>query len=121
MSIRTERVAGEIQKSLAEILQQDFSYLYDGLLTVTTVRVTPDLRHCKAYISLISKNASRDQSLLKIQKETPRIRMALAHSVRMRYVPELHFYLDDTQDEVDRIEHLFKEIHRREDQHKDRE
>ena len=121
MSIRTERVAGEIQKSLAEILQQDFSHLYNGLLTVTTVRVTPDLRHCKAYISLISKDGAREQSLLRIQQETPRIRMALAHSIRMRYVPELRFYLDDTQDEVDRIEHLFQEIHRREDEHKQRD
>jgi ribosome-binding factor A len=46
--------------------------------------------------------------------------MALAHSIQLRYVPELRFYLDDTQDEVDKIEHLFQEIRRRENEGKDR-
>lgn len=116
MSIRTERVAGEIQKALADIFQREFSHLYEGILTVTTVRITPDLRHCKVYLSIITRGSenTREMMVRNIERETPHVRAALAKAVRMRYVPELRFYLDDTQDEVDRIEYLFKEIHRRE-------
>lgn len=118
MSIRSERVAGEIQKSLAAIFLRDFSHLYQGLLTVTIVRLSQDLRHCRIYLSIIAQEGSRDQMLESIRRETPHIRAALAHALRLRYVPELEFFLDDTQDEVDRISYLFQEIHRREQDQK---
>ena len=115
MSIRTERVAGEIQKALADIFMREFSHLYEGLLTVTVVRITPDLRHCRVYLSIIARGSTpREQMIHNIEKETPHIRAALARAVRLRFVPELRFFLDDTQDEVDRISYLFQEIHRRE-------
>jgi ribosome-binding factor A len=114
MSIRTERVAGEIQKALSEIFREEFSHLYEGLLTVTIVRVSPDLRHAKIYLSIISKNDSKELMLQRIRKEAPHIRASLARELRLRHVPELMFYLDDTQEEVEHIERLFQEVHRRE-------
>jgi ribosome-binding factor A len=114
MSIRTERVAGEIQKSLSEIFREEFAHLYEGLLTVTIVRVSADLRHCKVYLSIISKNDAKELMLQRIRKEAPHIRASLAHSLRLRHVPELMFYLDDTQEEVQHIELLFQEVRRRE-------
>ncbi len=115
MSIRTERVAGEIQKAISSIFREDLSYLTSGgLVTVTAVKVTPDLRHCKIYLSIISIGESRAQTMEKIEKDKSKVRMALARTLNLRYVPELAFFLDDTQDEVDKIERLFKEIHDRE-------
>ena len=114
MSIRTERVAGEIQKALASLFQRDFSFVHNGLLTVTAVRMSPDLRHCKAYISIITTSVSREDVLRNIDRDTPRIRTAMAKMLRLRFVPELRFYLDDSLDEVDHIERLFKEVRQRE-------
>jgi ribosome-binding factor A len=110
MSIRTERVAGEVQQALAHALQTDFSDLADGLITVTKVRMSPDLRSGRIYISLLGGTRSPERTLEKIKVETPRLRAAIAKAIRLRYVPELHFYLDDTQAEVARVETILKQI-----------
>jgi ribosome-binding factor A len=49
MSIRTERVSGEIKQSLAKLFQQDLTELYTGLLTVTSVRISPDMQGLYQY------------------------------------------------------------------------
>jgi len=110
MSIRTERVAGEVQQALAHALQTDFSDLADGLITVTKVRMSPDLRSGRIYISLLGGTREPERTLEKIKVETPRLRAAIAKAIRLRYVPELHFYLDDTQAEVARVETILKQI-----------
>ena len=111
MSIRTERVAGELQQALAHALQQDFSDISDGLVTVTKVRMSPDLRSGRVYISVLGGTRPAARTLEKIKAETPHLRAAVAKAIRLRYVPELHFYLDDTQEEVARVESIFKQIH----------
>ena len=110
MSVRTERVAGEIKQKLAELFQTEFTELYSGLLTVTICRVSPDLHSCKVYISLLGNTKSKELIVKDIQNAAPRIRSALAGELRMRHTPELFFYLDDTQDEVERINRLFKKL-----------
>jgi ribosome-binding factor A len=110
MSIRTERVAGEVQQALARAMQTDFSDLSDGLITVTKVRMSPDLRSGRIYISLLGGTRPPERTLEKIKTETPRLRAAIAKAIRLRYVPELHFYLDDTQAEVARVETILKQI-----------
>lgn len=110
MSIRTERVAGEVQQALARVMQTDFSDLSDGLITVTKVRMSPDLRSGRIYISLLGGTRPPERTLEKIKTETPRLRAAIAKAIRLRYVPELHFYLDDTQAEVARVETILKQI-----------
>jgi len=114
MSIRTERVAGEIQKILSNLFQRDFSHFTDGLLTVTVVRMSPDLRSCRVYLSIIGGKKMHEDTLKAIKIETPHIRSAMGRSLRLRHTPELFFYLDDTQAEVSHIEELFKKIHEQE-------
>lgn len=114
MSIRTDRVAGEIQKILSNLFQRDFSHFSDGLLTVTMVRMSPDLRSCRVYLSIIGGKKVHEDVLRSIKGEGPHIRSAMGRSLRLRHTPELFFYLDDTQEEVSRIEELFKKIHEQE-------
>lgn len=111
MSVRTERVAGEIKQKLAELFQTEFTELYTGLLTVTVCRVSPDLHTSKVYISLLGSTKPKELVLKGIQSEAPHIRAALARTLKMRHTPELFFYLDDTQEEVERINRLFKQLH----------
>lgn len=110
MSIRTERVAGEVQQALARAFQTDFSSITDGLITVTKVRMAPDLRSARVYISLLGGTQPSEKTLDKIKVETPHLRSALARAVRLRFVPELYFYFDDTQEEVARVEEIFRQI-----------
>ena len=111
MSIRTERVAGEIQKILSNLIQRDFSHLSNGMITVTMVRMSPDLRSCRVYLSILGGTMENEDTLKVMKAEAPHIRSAMGRSLTLRHTPELFFYLDDTQEEVSRIEELFKKIH----------
>jgi ribosome-binding factor A len=110
MSIRTERVSGEIKESLAKLFQQELTELYTGLLTVTGVRISPDLLSCKVYISILGAKTPKEAILQEIRQNTKRVRGALSHDLNLRNTPELLFYLDETLNEVDRIETLLKKI-----------
>jgi ribosome-binding factor A len=110
MSIRTDRVAGEIQQALGLLFQREFSDLSDGLLTVTKVRMSPDLKNGRVYLSILGGTRAHDKTLKMIQDAQPQIRHGLAKQVRVKYVPELRFYLDDTQENVAHIEDIFKRI-----------
>lgn len=110
MSIRTERVSGEIQQSLATLFQQELTDLYSGLLTITHVRISPDLLSCKVYISILGSQTPKEAILDEIKINTKRVRGALSRALNLRNTPELFFYLDDSLEEVDRIETLLKKI-----------
>lgn len=79
------------------------------MITVTVVRVSPDLSFAKVYISVFS-TISKDVVLEKIQHQMPEIRRELASNVRfqLRRLPEIVFFIDDSLDYVERIDELLK-------------
>jgi ribosome-binding factor A len=109
MSIRTERVAAQIKRDLGSILQ---NYQRGSMLTVTTVRVSDDLMIAKVYLSIYAPGNNKDAVFEHIMDQSSAIRTELAALVRhqLRRVPELHFYLDDTAEYVNKIESLFQQI-----------
>lgn len=112
MSIRTERVAGEIQQAMSQVFRTEFSDLTDGLLTITKVRMAADLRSGRVYVSQLGGRTTPDQLLKKLKEVQPQIRHEVAKLVRMKFTPEYFFYYDDTQEEVARVEAIFAKIHR---------
>ena len=80
------------------------------MITVTTVRVTPDLGLAKIYLSIFPSGES-EKDLEKVSSATSSIRNDLGKLVRnqLRVVPELHFFLDDSLDYIDNIDSLLKE------------
>ena len=112
MSIRTERVAGEVQQALARLFQTDFRDITDGMITVSKVKMSPDLRSARVYLSIFGGQLGAAGTLNAAKQSMPQIRAGLARQVRMRYVPELFFYIDDTQDEVARVEEILRKIGR---------
>ncbi|MEX2572913.1 MAG: 30S ribosome-binding factor RbfA [Balneolaceae bacterium] len=111
MSIRTERLGAVIQRDLGEILQQDYQ-MSGTFITVTRVRVTPDLSIAKIYISVFSPERDSETVFQYIDEHTSEIRYELAGRIRhqVRRIPELHFYVDDSAEYVNRMEHLFKKV-----------
>ena len=110
MSIRTERVGAVIQRDLGHILQKE--YQHDSILTVTKVRMTPDLEYAKVYISVYAPHRDTDEIFEYLDAHNPEIRKKLAGKVQnqLRHVPELQFYKDDTAEYVNRLEQLFDKI-----------
>lgn len=111
MSIRTERVAQLIKQEISQALTRSIETGGYGLLTVTDVIVTPDLRIAKIYVSHFHSGKSDDEVLAFLEGHGKELRMGVGRSVRLKFTPELRFYIDQTLDKVERIEELIRKIH----------
>jgi ribosome-binding factor A len=108
-SKRQQKVGRQIQKDLGDIFQKEARHLINGtFVTVTAVRMTPDLGIARAYLSFLP---DKNKVILhaSIQDNTRFIRQKLAERVRhqLRIVPELQFYLDDTAEYAAKMDVLF--------------
>jgi ribosome-binding factor A len=110
MTHRLDKVASLIKEELSLIFLHKVQDSTVGLVTVTNVKVSPDIRHAKIYLSVYDKE-KRNAAFEKVNGMKGMIRSELASRVQLRFVPELHFFIDDTLDYVEKIEGLFKEIH----------
>jgi ribosome-binding factor A len=117
MSHRIDKIEHLIKEEISLI----FLYKMDdpalSLITITNVKVSPDLKMVKIYLSVFDKE-KRALVLEKVKASTGYIRSELAQRIRIRYVPELRFFIDDTIDYVEKIENLIKKIHDDDDKQK---
>jgi ribosome-binding factor A len=109
MSIRTEKVASVIMEALSEPLRRIASEKRAGLITVTSVKMSPDLQIAKVYISAIGGQASVADVLHAIDEEKHAIRKHVASKVQLRFAPELRFYRDETMDAMEQIQNLVEQ------------
>lgn len=112
---RQAKIARYIQKELSEIFRRQTAKLGGVLVTVSAVRVTPDLSIAKAYLSIFPPEKATD-ILDNISRQAKTVRYDLAQAVKqvLRKCPELQFYLDDSLDYIDNIDRLLaadKEAH----------
>ena len=107
---RQKKVSKLIQKELSIIFQKEiYQFLGNILVTVTGVRVSPDLSVAKAYLSIFP--VEKPKEALNILNENKKVfRKLLGNSCRhqLRIVPELIFYLDDSAEYAEEIEKLLK-------------
>ncbi|MBG0857946.1 MAG: 30S ribosome-binding factor RbfA [Bacteroidales bacterium] len=107
---RQKKVSRLIQKEIADIfLRKGSEYAPGKMVSVTKVRVSPDLSFAKIYISIFPSTGKND-ILQSVQDHSARIRFDLGHKVRsqLRIVPDIAFYIDDSLDYIDRIDKLLK-------------
>ena len=109
MSYRIKKIESLIKEELSLIFLHKIQDPKLGLLTVTGVKLTPDLKIAKVYLSVYEKE-KRNEILKKLTEISSMIRTSLAHNVYLNRVPELNFYIDDTQDYVEKMDDLFKKI-----------
>ncbi len=108
-STRQAKIARLLQKELSEIFRRETAKTHGVLVTVSTVRVSPDLSVAKVYLSIFP--SEKGPELLESIKESARtIRYELAQTVRfqLRKTPELAFFLDDSLDYLENIDQLLK-------------
>ncbi len=110
MAYRIDKVEHLIKEEISLIFLHKLSNLNLGFVTITNVRVSPDLKIAKIYISVFEKE-KRQLVLDKIEDRKGFIRSELAHRIRIKFIPELKFFIDDTLDYVEKIEGLLKKIH----------
>lgn len=112
MSIRMEKVASLIKEEIGVLFTREFNEGTYGFLTVTDVQMTKDLKIAKVYVSILGESDTRARTLKMLDEQKPNIRHILGSHIRLKFTPEIQFYLDDTMDRVERIENLIKQIHK---------
>ncbi|MBZ0200582.1 MAG: 30S ribosome-binding factor RbfA [Ignavibacteriaceae bacterium] len=110
-SYRIDKVEHLIKAEISLIFLYKLQDPAFELLTITGVKVSADLKIAKIYISVFDKE-KRPIVLEKIETASGYIRSALANRIKLRYTPELKFFIDDTIDYVEKIEGLIQEIHK---------
>ena len=109
---RQNKVARLIQKELGDIFQKESKDHYGGkMVSVTVVRMTPDLSIAKVYLSIFPLQHDKDiDPLAEVRENHSRLRYELGNRVRhqLRIIPELIFYVDDSLDYLENIERLLK-------------
>jgi len=111
-SKRQQRFAGVIQQDLAELFQRDGnSWAPNAFITVTRVRVSPDLAIVRAYLSFLNTNTAKaDLELIRAKASEIRYKLGARIKHQVRVVPHLEFFLDDTNEYVEHMDKLFDEI-----------
>lgn len=106
---RQAKIARLIQKELSEIFRRQTAKTHGVIVSVSSVRVSPDLSIAKAYLSVFPSDKGPEM-IESINKSAKTIRYELAQIVRfqLRKTPELHFYLDDSLDYIENIDSLLR-------------
>ncbi|MCQ2180443.1 MAG: 30S ribosome-binding factor RbfA [Bacteroidales bacterium] len=109
-STRQLKVAREIQRDLAEIIRGRGMAVFGGaMLTVSEVRVSPDLSVAKVYVSVFpSEKQTEVMNTLKVEGKSLRGELGRMVAKQLRIVPDLDFYLDTTLDYAEHIDELLK-------------
>ena len=111
-SKRQKQVAGVIQEEMNDIfLRMGLNMMDGGMVSISQVKITPDLLEARIYLSLFQLN-NAVVALKKIEDRKGEIRreLGLRMKQQLRRIPELRFFKDDTLDHVFRMEELFKKI-----------
>jgi ribosome-binding factor A len=112
-SKRQQKFSRLIQKELADIFQREVPHLFGGAyISVSVVRVSPDLGLARTYLSVMNAKDSNEALLQELRVNTKTIRHLLAQRIKkqVRVIPELVFYLDDSAEYAAHIDKLFSNL-----------
>ena len=112
MSLRTERVASLIKEEVGMLFAREYRDPAFGFITVTEVRVTPDLRLAKIYVSIMGSSSKREETLKMLEARKGEVRSFIGARVRLKFTPTVQFYIDETLDRVEKIDQLIRQIHK---------
>jgi ribosome-binding factor A len=102
-----EEIAHEINAMLAGELKDP---RLEGMVVVSGVRVQPDMKHARVYVSVRGTNKEQSDAIKALEHASGFIRSELIERLQLRRLPDLHFTLDLSQEHVERIEQLLKEM-----------
>jgi ribosome-binding factor A len=106
---RTRRIAEQIQRELAELIQLEVKDPRVGLVTLTDVEVSQDYAHAKVYFTSLGTKEGAPEALVGLQHAAGFLRAQLAHRLKLRVMPQLHFIYDTSVERGVRLAHLIDE------------
>lgn len=106
---RSRRVAEQIQRELAELIQLEVKDPRVGMVTLTGVDVTSDYSHAKVFFSLLGDQEHLQQALIGLNSAAGYLRSQVAHRMKLRIMPALHFVHDTSIAEGARLDKLISD------------
>ena len=108
-SNRMDKIEEELKREISNIINYELNNSnITGMISVTKVKVTPDLRYARIYVSMI--NSNKKKTLEALKKSSGYIRTQIAHKVNLRVTPELVFELDDSMEYGAKIDSILKDL-----------
>ena len=109
-SIKNTRINGEVQKALSEIIRELKDPRILPMTSVVLVQVTPDLKFCKAYVSVLANEEQAQDTIRGLKSAEGFIRTQLAKKVNLRNTPDVTFVLDQSIEYGVRMSRLIDDV-----------
>lgn len=103
---RSDRVSHQIKEIISEVFSSKSSIDGSGLITITEVQTTHNLRFSRIYVSFIGNKIPPEVIVQYMNSNINDYRYQLGNSIQVKYVPKIKFYYDDTMEEVEKINSL---------------
>ena len=107
---RPDRVAEEIRQEIGQLLTREVQDPGVGFITITRVKVSPDLQLARVYYTQIGDDKARKNTVKALARVTPFLRRQIGSRLRLRRVPELVFHFDESVENQERIERILIEL-----------
>jgi ribosome-binding factor A len=107
---RSTRVGDQLRAELSELLMREVKDPGIGFLTITQVKVTPDIQIARVYYTTLGDDKARRDTQRALDRAVPFLRRQIARRMRLKRVPELEFFFDESIERGDRIERILHEL-----------
>ena len=109
-SQRPIRVGEQIREDLTELLTREVHDPGVGFITITRVDVTPDLQQARVYYTSLGDDKARRDTRRALERASPFLRRQLGRRLRLRRIPDLQFFYDESIERHDRIERILQDL-----------
>ena len=110
VSNRPERVGEAIRDELSQLLVREVHDPGVGFVTLTRVKVTPDLQLARVYYTTMGDETARRETEKALRRAAPFLRRQIGQRLRLRRVPEIEFFYDESIEKADRVERILHEL-----------
>jgi ribosome-binding factor A len=110
MKHRLERVNEVLKRELSEIISREINFAPQVLVTITAVDITPDLRQCHVFVSIIGQEAQKVRVLEQLEEHRTIMQRELSRRVILKYTPHLYFKLDDSIERGTRVLKIIQDL-----------
>ena len=110
MSVRLARLRELFKVEISAILHREMKDPRIGFVSVTDVEISPDLRHAKAFVSILGDAEAKAKTMAGLENAQGFIRTELGRRIRLRRIPEILFRLDESIERGARVQHLLRRV-----------
>ncbi|MBR3325075.1 MAG: 30S ribosome-binding factor RbfA [Clostridia bacterium] len=107
---RLDRINEELKKEISQVINYELKNSnVTGMISVTKVKISPDLRYAKVYVSIFNSK-SKKNTMEGLKKSEGFIRTRIANTINLRVTPQLRFIIDDSEEQGEKIDAILRQL-----------